>query len=131
MQKRLIENKYIHNMIILILSFLSLLFINSTLKTDHSLFEFSNSIYGIVAFAGVFLLLTKAEKKLKNERTNRLLIISTILGFVFSVFMVSGRNILLLDTVEIGKIKTWIKFLCGTPFLGFYHYFINDFSIEK
>jgi hypothetical protein len=62
------------------------------------------------------LLLTKAEKKLQNEHTNRLLIISTILGYVFSVFMVSGRNILLLDTVEIGKIKTWIKFLCGTPF---------------
>lgn len=114
--RKIISNKYLKNIICIMLSCLSLLYINATLKSDHSLFEFSNSIYSLIAFVGVLLLIIKAIEKIKEEKNNRLLIISSILGLIFSIFMVSGRNILLLDTVEIGKIKTWIKFLCGIPF---------------
>ncbi|MSS19588.1 DUF6020 family protein [Pseudoramibacter porci] len=114
--KRIIINKYFSNIINLLFGFASLLFINSTLKSDHSLFEFSNSIYSLVVFIGVLFLINKATKKIKREKDIRLLIVSIVLGLIFSIFMVLGKNILLLDTVEIGKIKTWIKFLCGIPF---------------
>lgn len=114
--KKIVNNKYFSNIIIFLLSFMSLLFINSTLKSNHTLFEFSNSIYSLIVFLGVLFLIGKATEKIKREKDVRLLIVSIILGLIFSIFMVAGRNILLLDTLEIGKIKTWIKILCGIPF---------------
>lgn len=70
----------------------------------------------MIVFLGVLFLIGKATEKIEREKDVRLLIVSIILELIFSIFVVAGRNILLLDTLEIGKIKTWIRILCGIPF---------------
>jgi ABC-type multidrug transport system fused ATPase/permease subunit len=97
------------------LSGLSLIFIESTIKSTDNLFGFSNSIYSIFAFIGIFLLMKKTRNVLAESGDKRLLAVTVILAMIFSFFMVAGKNILVNNSVQIGQLKTLIKIICGVP----------------
>lgn len=113
---KIIKRRYITSFsIIICLSGISLIFVESTIKGNSDTYNFSNSIYSVLAFIGIFFLMKGTETVLKKVKSKRLFVITIILAMFFSFFMVAGKNILLHDTAYIGEIKTWIKIICGIP----------------
>lgn len=96
--------------ICLILALISLPALASMIKESSGLYPLTNSVLAIPVAAGLFLLYIKAAAAPK-----RTLVISTVFGFLFSVMMVLGKNILVAEGSEIGRFSTWFNFLAGTP----------------
>ncbi len=94
-----------------ILAFLPTLSIESVLKVSEEQYTVSNSVLSIVIFVGIYVL----WKNVLPVLNKRLLIVSTFLGSVFSVFMVCGKNVLLYDFTSVDKIMTWINIAMSAP----------------
>ncbi len=81
------------------------------LKDDLAAFSLSNSLFSILIFIGYFTLLQYAGKRFEK----RMLGLSAVLGFLFSVFMVFGKNIYTTGSVNIIQMKTWVLIFAFFP----------------
>lgn len=103
------ENK--RSLIVVTLSLISVIGINITIKTNDKTI-FGNSLYSLLAFIAIFLVINKSSKIPRTKRKN---VISLILGITISICLILGRNTLLFDDTQIFKLKTWLKVLMVTP----------------
>lgn len=95
----------------LALAFVSTIGVSAMLKAPASLFTISNSVFSVVIFAAVLYLIRFVRlKKLLNRR---LLFVSAIIGFIFSLFMVAGVNVIQVNSTLLNKLTTWIQIVCG------------------
>jgi len=72
----------------------------------------SNSIISIVIFVIAYMFYYKYMLEIKEKR---LYIISVVLGFIFSFFMVCGSNIIVSDCTLLNTPETLFFILSGTP----------------
>lgn len=103
------ENK--RSLLVVTLSLISVIGINITIKTNDKTI-FGNSLYSLLAFIAIFLVINKSSKIPRTKRKN---VISLILGITISICLILGRNTLLFDDTQIFKLKTWLKVLMVTP----------------
>ncbi len=87
----------------LVLAFIATLCTPYIFKDELVKFSLSNSLFSILIFIAFFFLLRCATKHL--EKT--MLVFVSVLGFVFSAFMVFGKNIYTSGSVNILLPKTW------------------------
>ncbi|MQB78017.1 hypothetical protein DN435_00815 [Lactobacillus reuteri] len=102
------ENKY--SLFAVILSLISVIGLNITIKTNDETI-FGNSLYSLLAFIPIFLVINKAFKISRRKRY----FLPLTLGIIFSSCLVFGRNTLLFDDTQIFVLNTWIKILMITP----------------
>ena len=97
------ETKYKRNVASLILAVVSTVVTPFVLKgnTEYSL---SNSLFSIVFCVAYFVLIKKALENFQK----RLSVISMIVGLVFDIFMVLGRNIYITNQSGLVDFRTWL-----------------------
>ncbi len=81
------------------------------LKDHLTNFSLSNSVFSVLIFLGYFFLLNFSLKKIDKK----CLIFSYILGFIFSAFMIFGRNIYINGFANITQFKTWALIIVFSP----------------
>jgi len=82
------------------------------LKLNSGSLVISNSIISIVIFVIAYMFYYKYMLEIKEKR---LYIISVVLGFIFSFFMVCGSNIIVSDCTLLNTPETLFFILSGTP----------------
>ena len=102
---------YRENLICIILAICPTFFIESILKVDLQYHTIGNSIISFAVFGGIYFL----WKKIFLQLDKKLGIISVVLGFVFSIFMVCGSNIIMLNATYLKEVKTWLEILFIMP----------------
>lgn len=113
-EKNAVLCKYLSNRnICIVLSILSTCSLTKMVKSND-LYSASNSMFSIIVCVGIYFLLKRAI--IRADR--RLCTVSLILGFLFSAFMLFGRNILVDDTTKIDGIGSWLTILFGSPFFA-------------
>ncbi|MFV0364550.1 MAG: DUF6020 family protein [Suipraeoptans sp.] len=95
------------NVIMAIFSLIATMSLDQVLKTSDSGRDLSVSVLMIVVSVGIFLLI-KAFWKIKNRR---LVIISAVFGFLFSVAMVFGKQLYNDDTIAFLRPSTYFGIL--------------------
>ena len=81
------------------------------LKSSLELHPIGNSILAVIAFVGIYFVLRSAVRCMDK----RLAVISGIIGFFFSAFMILGTSILMFGTTQLNQPIVWFRILCGTP----------------
>ena len=99
-------------------SFLSLLFstlvvfsLPYILKDDFGNYSYTNSIFSVIVWMAMILLLKYAFVLLDK----RLMWISLALGFLFSVFMVFGTSMYRYGETAFTGINSWVRIFSITP----------------
>lgn len=104
-------HSHISYIVCLLLSLCSTTFLYKLFDINASLYAYSNSILSLLVFVGLFLLYQFAWK----SADRRSLIISLILGFIFTLFLYVGNNILKYDSFMLYSWKDIIIILSETP----------------
>ena len=79
---------------------------------DHLVaFSLSNSVFSVLIFFGYFALLQYAARFFEKKA----LAPSAILGFLFSAFMICGKNIYTTGSVNVTQFKTWALIFAFSP----------------
>jgi len=81
------------------------------LKGDSSTYLISNSVLAVFIFVSIFFLIKSALAK----SNKRLLTISLILGFLFSMFMICGVTTYLYKSTFLNSSRTIFRIICGIP----------------
>ncbi len=107
------------------------------LKDQLTAFSLTNSVFSVLIFVGYFFLFKTATKHIEKKK----MLFSVALGFVYSVFMVLGKNVMTAGFSYIFEIKTWIAVILILPVFSAlallclsYVPFVNaagDFTIGK
>lgn len=100
-----------HNILIILLSFLSTYSLQFMLKSDSFTYLISNSVFSLVTFGAIFILMRNAFQKLNM----RLLIVSIILGFFFSMFMICGVTTYFYKSTFLNSGRTILRIIFGIP----------------
>ena len=97
--------------ICLILAFPSVYALEHMLKISPADHVFSNSLFSLLAFVGIFFLLRKAWGCMNR----RLAWFSGLLGGFFSACMVSGSQLLVFGSTRVSSPDTWLRICAGIP----------------
>ena len=107
------KNKY-SKIISIILALFTVFAIGGLLKIEDSYYGLSNSIISILILVASFHLFNYVL----SIKDKRLYIIALLVGFVFSGFLVCGRNLILYDYTFINTLGVWVKIILCTPLLA-------------
>ena len=86
-----------------VLAFFATLCTPDVVKDDLVKFSLSNSVFSILIFIGYFILLQSAMKHADKPK----IVFASVLGFVFSAFMIMGKNICISGKTYILELNTW------------------------
>ena len=115
MKELFLKNKNkIHFCLEILMAYLSTFGLSSMLKVPNNTYFISNSIFSFIIFIALIYLYKKIYSKQINKR---LITISLIYGFFFSVFLNFGASIIREDFDAMLTLKGIIKILCGTPLM--------------
>jgi len=110
----------------LILSIFPVFAVPYVLKGELENLLYTNSIFSIIIWIGIFFLLKQAFSILDR----RLTWISLSIGFLFSVFMVFGSAMHKHGEIAVTSLKTWVNVLSLTPiFFALIKIMFNKISI--
>lgn len=98
-----------------LISYYSLWALSGMVKSQSTNYTISNSIFGILFFALIYVIYKKAEN-IRTERIEK--IVTLLLGFFYASTLLFGRNIMMEDTIYINQPVTWIRILGGTCFFA-------------
>ncbi|OUP49739.1 DUF6020 family protein [Lachnoclostridium sp. An181] len=97
--------------IMFVMSFLSTYAVQGMLKVTYEKYPISNSIFSLLIFCAVYVLLKTVSKWMNG----RLMVISIIWGGIFSACMVCGTNLIMSDFTKLNQLETWLKIAFGIP----------------
>lgn len=102
---------HISDIVCLLLSLCSTIFLDKLFDVNASLYAYSNSILSLLVFVASFLLYRFAWK----NADRRSLVISSVLGFIFTLLLYMGNSILKYDSPMLYSWKAPVIILFETP----------------
>ena len=101
----IIKGKRVQTTLSMAMAVYAVLVMPDILKDYSEAYSFSNSIFSVIAFAGIFAVWQKNWINFEKRR----FVISFLVGLFFSIFMVLGKNIYTTNGAYCFAVITWVQ----------------------